>query len=76
MQLIIDVRTIYNNFNYKTKILSASIRSVEHVMEAALYGSDVVTISPKILSQLVKHHLTDQGLQKFSNDWANSGMKI
>ncbi|RTK93987.1 MAG: fructose-6-phosphate aldolase [Rickettsiales bacterium] len=76
MQLIIDTRTIYNNFNYKTKILSASIRNVEHVMEAALYGSDVATISPQILSQLVKHDLTDQGLKKFSDDWANSGMKI
>ncbi len=76
MQLIMDIRSIYNNYDFKTKILAASIRTMEHVTEAALYGSDVATMSPQILSQLVEHDLTNQGLKKFSDDWANSGMKI
>ena len=76
IQLIADIRNIYNNYDFKTKILAASIRSTEHVFEAALCGADVVTVSAKILSQLVEHDLTSKGLEKFNQDWAKSGMKI
>ena len=76
MQLIEDIRDIYDNYDYKTKILAASIRTSEHVTEAAICGADVATIPGKLLSQLVKHDLTDKGLEKFNADWAKSGMKI
>ena len=76
IQLISDIRNIYNNYDFKTKIPAASIRSTEHVFEAALCGADVVTVSAKILSQLVEHDLTSKGLEKFNQDWAKSGMKI
>ncbi|MBY0533938.1 Transaldolase family protein [Candidatus Megaera venefica] len=76
MQLIADIRNIYNNYDFKTKILAASIRTTEHVFEAALCGADVVTIPAKILSQLVEHDLTSKGLEKFNQDWEKSGMKI
>ena len=76
IQLISDIRNIYNNYDFKTKILAASIRSTEHVFEAALCGADVVTVSAKILSQLVEHDLTSKGLEKFTQDWTKSGMKI
>lgn len=76
MQLIEDIRVIYDNYKFKTKILAASIRTLEHVSEAAICGADVVTIPGKLLSQLVNHDLTDQGLAKFNADWAKSGMKI
>ncbi len=76
MQLIADIRNIYNNYDFKTKILAASIRTTEHVFEAALCGADVVTIPVKILSQLVEHDLTSKGLEKFNQDWVKSGMKI
>ena len=67
---------MYELDDFKTKILAASIRSTEHVFEAALCGADVVTVSAKILSQLVEHDLTRKGLEKFNQDWAKSGMKI
>jgi transaldolase len=76
IQLIADIRNIYNNYDFKTKILAASIRSKEHVFEAALCGADVVTVSAKILSQLIEHDLTSKGLEKFNQDWTKSGMKI
>ena len=76
IQLISDIRNIYNNYDFKTKILAASIRSTEHVFEAALCGADVVTVSAKILSQLIEHDLTSKGLEKFNQDWTKSGMKI
>jgi transaldolase len=76
MQLIADIRNIYNNYDFKTKILAASIRTPEHVFEAALCGADVVTVPVAILSQLVEHDLTKKGLDKFNQDWAKSGMKI
>ena len=76
IQLIADIRNIYNNYDFKTKILAASIRSTEHVFEAALCGADVVTVSAKILSQLIEHDLTSKGLEKFNQDWTKSRMKI
>jgi transaldolase len=74
--LIADIRDIYDNYKIKTKILAASIRTPEHVSEAAICGADVATIPTKVFSLLLVHPLTDSGLRKFNEDWAKSGMKI
>jgi transaldolase len=76
MQLISDIRNIYNNYNFETKILAASIRTAEHITESALHGADIATVPVKILSRLVEHPLTDRGLEKFNQDWAKSSMQI
>lgn len=76
MQLIRDIRTIYDNYGYATKILSASIRSVDHVHQAALAGSDCATLPPKIFAALYKHELTDAGVAAFLKDWASTGQSI
>ena len=77
IQLIADIRKIFNNYkNIKTKILSASIRSVEHFNAVATIGSDVATVPVKIFKELHKHHLTDKGVDIFTADWKKSGMKI
>jgi len=76
MELIEDIRTIYDNYGFKTEILAASIRTVNHVKEAALAGADVATIPPSTLKALVKHPLTDQGLEAFMADWAKTGQSI
>jgi len=76
MQLIADIRTIYDNYDFKTEILAASIRSANHVREAALIGADVATVPPAVLKDLVKHPLTDKGLAAFLADWAKTGQKI
>ena len=69
MDLIREIRIIYNNYHYKTQILVASIRHPMHVVEAAKAGGDIATIPFKIFRQLVKHPLTDQGLERFLADW-------
>ncbi|ALE03164.1 fructose-6-phosphate aldolase [Bartonella ancashensis] len=76
LELLHDIRTIYDNYGFSTQILAASIRTVTHVKEAALSGADVVTVPPKILKDLVSHPLTDKGLQIFLTDWAKTGQKI
>ena len=77
IQLIEDIKKIFNNYkNIKTKILSASIRSVEHFNAVATIGSDVATVPVKIFKELHKHHLTDKGVDIFTADWKKSGMKI
>ena len=76
MGLIAEIREIYDNYQFETKILAASIRTIEHVTEAALCGADVATIPAKIMSQLLAHPLTDKGLEQFNQDWTKSGMKI
>ena len=76
MSLIEDIRQIYNNYLFETEILVASVRTVNHVKEAALIGADVATVPPAILKQLVKHPLTDKGLDAFLADWAKTGQKI
>lgn len=76
MELIEDIRTIYDNYGFETEILAASIRSVNHVKEAALAGADVSTIPPSTLKALVKHPLTDKGLESFMADWAKTGQSI
>lgn len=76
MDLIADIRIIYDNYDFKTEILAASIRTVEHVKQAALIGADVITAPPATLNALVKHPLTDKGLAAFLADWAKTGQSI
>lgn len=76
MDLIGEIRTIYDNYGFQTEILAASIRTVNHVKEAALIGADVSTVPPSTLKALVKHPLTDKGLEAFLSDWAKTGQSI
>ncbi len=76
MELIAEIRTIYDNYDFKTEILAASIRTVNHVKEAALLGADVATIPASTIKALVNHPLTDKGLASFLADWAKTGQKI
>ncbi len=77
MDLIREIRTIYDNYPaLQTKILAASIRTVNHVRDAAMIGADVATVPPTILKSLVKHPLTDKGLEAFLADWKKTGQKI
>jgi transaldolase len=76
MDLIHDIRAVYDNYMFDTQVLAASIRSVEHVTACALAGADCATIPPAIFRQLYKHDLTDKGLAAFLKDWAASGQKI
>ena len=69
MDLIEQLRTIYTNYDFKTQILVASVRSPIHVLEAAMMGADVSTIPFSVIQQLAKHPLTDIGLKKFLEDW-------
>ena len=76
MQLISDIRLIYDNYDFGTEILAASVRHPLHVLEAAKIGADVMTAPPKIIWQLFKHPLTDAGLASFIKDWQETGQKI
>ena len=76
MELISEIRTIYDNYDFATEILTASVRTVNHVKQAALIGADVVTAPPATLKALVKHPLTDKGLEQFLADWEKTGQKI
>ncbi|KQS83832.1 MULTISPECIES: fructose-6-phosphate aldolase [unclassified Rhizobium] len=76
MDLIRDIRQIFDNYGFETEILAASARTVNHIKEAALIGADVVTAPPATLKALVKHPLTDAGLATFLADWAKTGQKI
>jgi transaldolase len=69
MDLIRQIRAIYDNYGFATEILAASIRSPLHVTEAALAGADVATMPFSVIQQLIKHPLTDVGLQRFLADW-------
>jgi transaldolase len=76
MQLIQQIRQVYDNYDYDTEILAASIRHPVHVVESMMMGADCCTIPPKVLWQLSKHPLTDQGLEGFLSDWGTLGAKI
>ena len=76
MNLISEIAEIYANYDYSTEILVASVRGVQHVVDAALIGADVATIPPKIMSQMYKHPLTDKGLADFLSDWGSTGQSI
>lgn len=73
MQLISDIVQIYDNYGFTTEVLAASIRHPMHIVDAALLGADVATIPFKVIQQLVKHPLTDKGLEAFLSDWKKSG---
>ncbi|GHA51739.1 putative transaldolase [Amylibacter ulvae] len=76
LDLIADIRTIYDNYNFETEILAASIRTVNHVSECARIGADVITAPPSVIKKLASHPLTDNGLEAFMNDWAKTGQNI
>ena len=69
MELISQIRTIYDNYGFKTQIIVASIREPNHVVEAALIGADIATIPFSVIEKLVKHPLTDVGIERFLADW-------
>ena len=72
MDLIRDIRTIYDNYSFKTEILVASVRHPVHVVESALIGADAATCPPKVLEMLFNHPKTDEGLRNFLEDWKKS----
>jgi len=76
MQLIRDIRQIYDNYAFSTEILAASIRTPNHITEAALAGADVATIPPAVIFKLAEHPLTKSGLEQFVKDWAGTGQSI
>ena len=76
MELIRDIRLIYDNYAFATQILVASIRHPIHVLESARIGADVATMPPAVIRGLVKHVLTDKGIEGFLADWAKTGQAI
>ncbi|MEL6794438.1 MAG: transaldolase family protein, partial [Pseudomonadota bacterium] len=76
MDLIAEIRQIYDNYHFSTEILAASIRSVNHVKAAAMIGADVMTAPPSVIKKLADHPLTDKGLEAFMADWAKTGQTI
>jgi transaldolase len=76
MNLIADICTIYDHYDFNTEILVASARHPQHVVDAALLGADVITLPPAIIDQLYKHPLTDKGLAAFLDDWKKTGQSI
>jgi len=76
VDLIEDIRTIYDNYGFETQILAASIRSVNHVLDVARIGADVMTAPPDVIRKLAAHPLTDAGLAQFMRDWEKTGQKI
>jgi len=76
MELIEDIRTIYDNYGFETEILAASIRNANHVKDCALVGADVMTAPPAVIKGLANHALTDKGLAAFMKDWEKTGQSI
>ncbi len=76
MELIEDIRLIYDNYGFETEILAASIRTVNHVREAALIGADVMTAPPGVIRSLASHPLTEKGLAAFLADAEKAGIKV
>ena len=76
MDLIRDIRLIYDNYAFETEILVASVRHVVHVLESARIGADVMTAPPKVIHALFNHVLTDKGIEGFMADWAKTGQSI
>lgn len=76
MELIADIRLIYDNYDFKTEILAASVRHPVHVLTAAKIGADVATMPPAVIRALAGHPLTDKGLAGFAEDWAKTGQSI
>ncbi len=76
VDLIDDIRTIYDNYNFETQILAASIRSPNHITQVAIAGADVATIPPAVIKKLAEHPLTKSGLEQFVADWKGTGQSI
>ena len=76
MDLIEDIRLIYDNYGFETEILVASVRHVTHVLESAKIGADVMTAPPKVIHALFNHVLTDKGIEGFLKDWEATGQSI
>jgi transaldolase len=76
MEVIEEIRAIFDNYDFSTEILAASIRTVNHVKMSALAGADVATVPPATLKSLVKHPLTDKGIETFTADWKKTGQTI
>jgi transaldolase len=76
MELISQIRQIYDNYGMATEILVASVRHPQHVVESALLGADCATIPPKVLWQLARHPLTDKGIESFLEDWKSLGQEL
>jgi len=76
MDLISDIRLIYDNYDFDTEILVASVRHTTHILEAAKIGADVMTAPPKVILALFKHVLTDKGIEGFLKDWEATGQSI
>ena len=76
MDLIHDIKLIYDNYNFNTEILVASVRHPVHVLQAAKIGADVATMPPSVIRALANHPLTDKGLAAFLDDWAKTGQSI
>ena len=76
MELIRDIRLIYDNYGFETQVLVASVRHGIHVLESARIGADVMTAPPAVIKGLFKHVLTDKGIEGFLADWAKTGQSI
>jgi transaldolase len=76
MDLVRTIRTIYDNYDFKTQILAASLRNPLHIVDAATAGADVATMPYAVFQMLIKHPLTDIGLKRFLEDWQKAGLKI
>ena len=76
LDLIADIRTIYDNYGFETNILAASIRSANHMSECAKIGADVATAPASVIKAMANHVLTDKGLDAFLKDWAKTGQNI
>jgi transaldolase len=76
MQLIRDIRAVFDNYDYETEILVASLRNTTHVAQAAIAGANCATLPPQTFKDMYKHALTDKGLETFLSDWAKTGQSI
>lgn len=76
MAVVAEIRKIYDNYGFETQILASSMRTVNHVKQAALIGADVATVPPATLRALIRHPLTDKGLEAFLADWVKTGQTI
>ncbi len=76
MDLIEDIVVIYENYGFETEVLVASVRSKQHVIDAAIIGAHVATLPPKVIYELYEHPLTDKGLKAFLDDWSKTGQSI
>lgn len=76
LELIADIRQVYDNYGFDTQILAASVRTLNHASQCAMIGADVMTAPPSVIKGMANHVLTDKGLEQFMKDWAKTGQKI